>query len=157
LPIERDWTCGLPLSAAAFAVEKAMKMSPDPCPHSCPSARGRAPPLGDAFQLVRKQCGRGGDDDDDRFLSPFTGAASALSGSSVRRVPAMRSVSRTGNRSDQGAHRACRPSATRRDAVPMPHLKSWQVMPVPPLTAFVDRLTSPCPARDRRWGVRESR
>ena len=56
LPIEVDCASGAPASAAAFAVEKAMKMSPEPLPaiaaHACEAECGASR---EALQLVRQQ------------------------------------------------------------------------------------------------------
>ena len=121
---------------------KQTTKSPDEC--SAPSrrsARSRAPHVREPVALARQERSIGRDDDDDRARAP------AALGRAVRRR--LRRSARPRRHRSPGAllppavvrlyehadREAAVLVATTREEVPIPPLKPWQIMPVPPPTS----------------------
>ena len=142
-------------------VAKAMKMSPLAVLAGAADPRDAEPgALREPVALVGQERRVGGDDDDDRAArraarpSPATGIRSAGIASpdrhAVDREPLARAVVRLHEHADRVA--AVLGRRARRDAVPMPPLNPWQIIPVPPPT--LPSATGPVARRvDRREDV----
>jgi hypothetical protein len=116
-------------------------MSPDPLPEGTHARETHAGALRDAVELVRQERRVGRDHDDDR--AGVRSPACAFVGSSESYRHARDAKRQSARRSSPAPARPTVYGAIdleRRDAVPMPHLNMWQIMPVPPPTiALVDR------------------